>query len=55
MCFSFFIASGSLFFGQPQVFPGWFAESIWIVLLGFAPLLVLLYWLIKTKIAKRAI
>ena len=24
MCFSFFIASGSLSFGQPQVFPDWF-------------------------------
>ena len=31
MCFSFFIASGSLFFGQPQVFPDWFAQSIWAV------------------------
>ena len=50
MCFSFFIASGSLFFGQPQVFPSWFSESILPVLLGFAPLLVMFFWLILLRL-----
>ena len=28
MCASFFIASGSFFLGQPQVFPTWFNDSL---------------------------
>lgn len=46
MCFSFFIATTSLFLGQPQVFPDWFSHSIAPVLLSFAPLLALLIWMI---------
>lgn len=45
MCFSFFIASTSLFLGQPQVFPDWFSNSIAPVLLSFAPLIALLIWM----------
>lgn len=45
MCTSFFIASGSLFFGQPQVFPEWFNDSLLPALLSFAPLAVMIYWL----------
>jgi hypothetical protein len=37
---SIFIASGSLVFGQPQVFPTWFNQSPLPDLLSFAPLLV---------------
>ncbi len=47
MCGSFFIAAGSLFFGQPQVFPAWFNASPLPDLLSFAPLLVMFYWLVK--------
>jgi len=47
MCGSFFIAAGSLFFGQPQVFPAWFNESPLPDLLSFAPLIVMFYWLFK--------
>ena len=50
MCFSFFIASGSLFFGQPQIFSDWFNESVFPVLLGFFPLFVLLLFILKIKI-----
>ncbi len=45
LCASFFIAAGSLFFGQPQVFPAWFNDSLLPSLLSFAPLAVMLYWL----------
>jgi uncharacterized membrane protein len=47
MCGSLFIASGSLFLGQPQVFPAWFNESFLPALFSFAPLLVMVFWLIK--------
>ena len=45
MCFSFFIASTSLFLGQPQVFPIWFSESFAPVALSFGPLAALVVWL----------
>ncbi len=48
MCFSFFIASGSLFSGQPQVFPEWFTASPLPALCSAFPLFVLIYWTIKT-------
>lgn len=38
---SFFIASGSLFFGQATFFPAWFNSSLLPVLFGFFPLVVL--------------
>ena len=44
MCASCFIASGSLFFGQPQVFPAWFNASPVPALLAFAPILVMMGW-----------
>jgi uncharacterized membrane protein len=44
MCASMFFASGSLFLGQPQVFPEWFATSPMPILLAFLPLLAMLYW-----------
>ncbi len=44
MCFSFFIASGSLFFGQPQVFPDWFNGSVLPGSLAVVPLLVMIFW-----------
>ena len=49
MCMSFFIAAGSLFFGQPQVFPLWFNKSPLPDLLCAAPLIVMIYWLVKLK------
>lgn len=41
MCASFFFASGSLFMGQPGVFPDWFNESFLPVLLAFVPLIIM--------------
>lgn len=55
MCFSFFIASGSLFSGQIHLFPQWFANSLLPVFCSLFPLLILLYWTVKTlyKAAKK--
>lgn len=53
MCFSMFIASGSLFFGQPQVFPKWFHETTLPVWLGFAPILAMIVWLVIVRLPRR--
>jgi uncharacterized membrane protein len=54
MCTSFFMASGSLFLGQPQVFPAWFVASPLPALLAFAPLFALGFWMVRTRLAARA-
>lgn len=53
MCASFFFASGSLFFGQPQVFPDWFNASLLPLLCGFLPLFLLVFFMVKTAVARR--
>jgi len=53
MCFSMFIASGSLFFGQPQVFPQWFHDTGAPIWLGFAPILAMLAWLVIVRMPRR--
>ena len=49
MCASFFMATGSFFLGQPQVFPDAFNASPFPALLAFAPLFAMAYWLIRTR------
>ncbi|MBK8199935.1 MAG: hypothetical protein IPK75_16435 [Acidobacteria bacterium] len=53
MCFSMFIASGSLFFGQPQVFPQWFHDTTLPLWLGVAPVLAMLAWLVIVRMPRR--
>lgn len=55
MCFSMFIASGSLFFGQPQVFPQWFHVTTLPIWLGFAPLIAMVIWLVIVRIPRRRV
>jgi hypothetical protein len=45
MCFSLFIASGSLFLGQPQVFPDWFNATPMPFIFAFGPLVAMAVWL----------
>ncbi|ANP47991.1 hypothetical protein [Candidatus Viadribacter manganicus] len=47
MCFSLFIASGSFFLGQMQVFPEALQQSVLLPVLALAPLPVMLFWLGK--------
>lgn len=49
MCASFFFASGSLFFGQPQIFPAWFVGSLLQALLSFGPLLIMAGWIVRER------
>ena len=50
MCFSFFIASGSLFFGQSQVFPDWFNQTPLPALFAFLPIGILLVWATRARL-----
>lgn len=49
MCFSLFIASGSFFLGQPQVFPVSLQDSELLPVLALAPLPVMVFWLVKVR------
>lgn len=49
MCFSLFIASASLFLGQPQVFPAGFNASPLPALLALAPLVAMAAWLVLVR------
>ncbi len=49
MCFSLFIASGSFFLGQQQVFPETLRDSALLYVLALAPLPVMLFWLGKVR------
>ncbi|NWG55011.1 MAG: hypothetical protein HXY28_14965 [Hydrogenophilaceae bacterium] len=50
MCFGLFIASGSLFLGQMQVFPEPMREIIFLAPPAFAPLVALIYWLVRVRL-----
>ena len=54
MCFAFFIGTGSLFLGQPQVFPDWFNGSPLPFALAFFPLFVLLIWAVRVRLRPSA-
>ncbi|PTS81747.1 MULTISPECIES: hypothetical protein [unclassified Caulobacter] len=47
MCFSLFIASGSFFLGQQQVFPKALQGSVLLYVVALSPLPVMLFWLGK--------
>jgi hypothetical protein len=49
MCFSLFIASGSFFLGQMQVLPESLRNSAFPFAAAFAPLLVMLFWLVWVR------
>lgn len=49
MCFGWFIATGSFFLGQQQVFPAWLRGSPALLLPALLPLLLLIFWLIRVR------
>jgi uncharacterized membrane protein len=53
MCFGTFVASGSFFLGQPEVFPEPMRSSGIRPILGLLPLAVMVYWLVRTRIRRR--
>ena len=52
MCFSFFIATGSFFIGQPQVFPAFIRRTNLLFIPGILPLVLMIFWLIRVRFTK---
>ncbi len=52
MCFGLFIATGSFFLGQQQVFPAFMRGSIFLTVLALLPFPVMIYWLIRVRFSK---
>ena len=52
MCAALFIATGSLFFGQQDELPAAMRGSPVLLVLGFAPLALMLFWLVRIRFAK---
>lgn len=53
MCFACFIATGSFFLGQQQVLPAALRGSALLYVLAFAPFAVMLFWLVRVRLARR--
>jgi len=51
MCFSLFIATGSFFLGQQQVFPDWLRKTNVLFLPAILPLILLIFWLFRVRFA----
>jgi uncharacterized membrane protein len=47
MCFGLFIATGSFFLGQQQVFPNWLRGSSVLFVPALLPLVLLIFWLFR--------
>lgn len=52
MCYAFFIATGSFFLGQQQFLPQTLRGSALLPLLAFAPLILLLFWLVRIRLPR---
>lgn len=52
MCAGLFIATGSFFIGQQQMMPTFIQGSPILLMLGFAPLPLLFFWLARVKFTK---
>jgi hypothetical protein len=53
MCFAWFVASGSIFLARPHIFPAVMRTTHLLVLLGFLPLILMIFWLVRVRVAKR--
>jgi uncharacterized membrane protein len=49
MCFGWFIATGSFFLGQQQVFPAWLRGSPALLVPALLPLPLLIFWMIRVR------
>jgi len=52
MCFAAFVASGSIFLARQHLFPEFMRKTGMLYLLTFAPLLLMIFWLIRVRVAK---
>ena len=51
MCFGLFIATGSFFLGQQQVFPAWLRGSPLLFLPALLPLALMIFWLLRVWVS----
>jgi hypothetical protein len=52
MCYGLFIATGSFFLGQQQVFPAFLRGSVVLTVLALLPLPLMIYWLLRVRFSK---
>jgi drug/metabolite transporter (DMT)-like permease len=52
MCAGLFIASGSFFIGQQQVMPKFVQGSPALIVLGVAPIFLMIFWLFGVRLTK---
>jgi hypothetical protein len=52
MCYGLFIATGSFFLGQQQVFPIFLRGSIFLTLLALLPFPLMIFWLLRVRFSK---
>jgi hypothetical protein len=52
MCFGLFIATGSFFLGQQQVFPEFLRKSNVLFIPAVLPLALLIFWVIRVRFTK---
>lgn len=52
MCFALFIASASIFLARQHLFPAFMRKTGMLLLLSFLPLVLMIYWMIRVRIAK---
>jgi hypothetical protein len=52
MCFGLFIATGSFFLGQQQVFPAFLRGSVFLTVLAVLPFPLMIYWLFRVRFSK---
>jgi uncharacterized membrane protein len=52
MCFSFFVATGSFFIGQPQVFPAFIRKTNLLFIPGILPLVLMIFWFFRVRFTK---
>lgn len=53
MCFAFFVGTASIFLARPHLFPVFMRKSGMLVVLTFAPLALMIFWLIRVLATKR--
>jgi hypothetical protein len=55
MCFGLFIATGSFFLGQQQVFPAVLRGSFLLIVLAILPLGLLIFWFFRVRLANATV
>jgi uncharacterized membrane protein len=52
MCWGLFVASGSIFLARPHLFPVLLRKAGVLGVLGFLPLILMIFWLIRVRLSK---